>query len=339
MLAELKRKYWQALEYPSIVASRALLRLDPQSRAIATGLASHFPSFGNFSLHGVIDSSSARSCYSVWLRHLTLAVRNGLGGRPSVLAELGPGNSLGVGIAALLSGVDQYLALDVVPHTRADQNLPLLEELVKLYRARVPIPDAKEFPSVKPYLESYEFPESLLSMDRLDAALGDGRVERIRFSLMHPEHPESMIQYRAPWLDARILEPDSVDMILSQAVMEHVDDLEGAYGAMRHWLRPGGVVSHQIDFKCHGLATEWNGHWRYSDLAWKVIRGRRPFLLNREPASTHLRLLARTGFRVVDKKSFSMTSSLGRMDLARRFRGLSEDDLTTSGLFVQAVRE
>ena len=48
----------------------------------------------------------------------------------------------------------------------------------------------------------------------------------------------------------------SVDMILSQAVMEHVEHLEQTYEAMRHWLKPGGLASHAIDFKSHGTAEQ-----------------------------------------------------------------------------------
>jgi hypothetical protein len=41
-----------------------------------------------------------------------------------------------------------------------------------------------------------------------------------------------MIQYHAPWFDARVIEPETVDMVYSQAVLEHVDELAGIYRAM-----------------------------------------------------------------------------------------------------------
>src|SRR5689334_3926898 len=53
---------------------------------------------------GTGGSSSARYCYSVWLRHLSMAARLGLNTDPKDVAELGPGHSIGVGLAALLSG-------------------------------------------------------------------------------------------------------------------------------------------------------------------------------------------------------------------------------------------
>jgi hypothetical protein len=43
--------------------------------------------------------------------------------------------------------------------------------------------------------------------------------------------------------------------------MGHVDDIEFAYREMFNWLRPGGVISHQVDSKTHEMIIEWNGHW------------------------------------------------------------------------------
>ena len=84
-----------------------------------------------------------------------------------------------------------------------------------------------------------------------------------------------------------------MDWIYSHSVMEHVDDVEGAYAAMHRWLRPGGFVSHQIDLRSHELFPEWNGHWGVPRWKWRVIRGRRVYLINRLPASAHARAIRR----------------------------------------------
>jgi hypothetical protein len=147
-----------------------------------------------------------------------------------------------------------------------------------------------------------------------------------------------MIHYVVPWYDPSIIEPESVDMILSQAVLEHVDNLENTYSSMQLWLRNGGLTSHQIDFKSHGTAHEWNGHWAYSDLMWKIIRGKRPYLINRQPASNHIDLLNKHGFRIVCDKRVKKENGITRKQLARRFSNLTDEDLNSSGMFVQAVK-
>jgi hypothetical protein len=128
-------------------------------------------------------TDSARYCYSVWLRHLTLAHEHNLPTHVATVAELGPGDSLGIGLAALLSGANRYYAFDVVRYAINDRNLTILDELVALFRERSPLPDTTEFPQVFPRLRSYEFPHHVLPASRLDSALEPGRVETIRRAL------------------------------------------------------------------------------------------------------------------------------------------------------------
>lgn len=287
---------------------------------------------------GTGGTDSARYCYSIWLRHLIHAFESGLDTRPGIVAELGPGDSLGTGIAALLTGADRYYAFDVVEHASAERNVAILHELVELFRNRADMPGGAEFPYALPRMEPQPFPGHIFPDAVLDTALDPARVRRIEESLRRCDARDSLIQYRAPWFGTDIIERGTVDMIFSQAVLEHVDDLPGVYRAMNLWLKPRGFLSHVIDFKSHGFAAEWNGHWTYSDLKWKLIRGKDSWLINREPHSKHLSLLESEGFRLVSHTPYRAESSLRPQDLAVRFKQLSQEDLTTSDVFLQAVR-
>ena len=77
-------------------------------------------------------------------------------------------------------------------------------------------------------------------------------IEAMLHAMLDAGNPS--LRYAAPWRDASVMQPGSLDLIFSQAVMEHVDDLPATYAACRDWLRPGGLMSHQIDFRCHGTA-------------------------------------------------------------------------------------
>lgn len=283
-------------------------------------------------------AQSARYCYSVWLRHLIRAQANGLSTEPRQVAELGPGHSLGIGLAAMLSGVEQYYAFDVVSHANAERNLSVLDELVSLFEARAPIPAADEFPHVGPPLDSYAFPETLLSVERIQRALQPERLQRIRAALRTCDSPDSPIQYKAPWHTRSTIQRDSLDMVFSQAVLEHVDELPQTYRALYEWLKPNGYMSHQIDFKCHDSAREWNGHWTYSDFMWKIARGKDTWLINREPHSTHVRLMRESGFRIVADDPVRRHSNVSRRQLAPRFAQLTDEDLVTADAFIQAVK-
>jgi predicted SAM-dependent methyltransferase len=305
---------------------------------IASGITTFIPWPNGLGVAPTGGTDSARYCYSVWLRHLEMARINKLNTNPKVVAELGPGDSLGIGLAALLSGAEKYYAFDVVEHASVKRNLEIFGGIVSLFKGRADIPGELEFPEVKPYLENYKFPNSIFSDERLNKALGDARIDRIRESIDRPNREGSMIEYRVPWFDRKVLKQDSIDVIYSQAVLEHVEDLVNAYQCMHAWLKPHGFISHQIDFRCHGTADLWNGHWTYSNFVWKLIRGKRPYLVNREPYSAHLRLLSVTGFHIVFEKKVKSQSNISRDNLATKFKHLSDDDLTTSGAFIQAIK-
>jgi len=319
-----------------LLGGKAFLR-DPRivAKRMAIGAATYLPHVNKFiANHGTGGTNSGRYCYAVWLRHFTLA-------RATVpdlglvrVAELGPGDSLGIGLAALLSGAEHYTGLDVVPYASATVNERILDELVELFRRRVAIPGNNEFPEMHPNLETLEFPSK--DIPSLEACLAEERVERIRWSLRNVGHPDSMIDYVAPWSDSARIDPASLDFVFSQAVLEHVDDLSGAYSALRTWLKPGGLMSHQIDFRCHGTANAWNGHWGYPDWMWRTIRGNRPYLLNRQPYSSHRKQITELGFRIVREIPIKGNSALTSSILSARYSDLSDADLTTQGCLVQA---
>src|SRR5687768_8072105 len=132
---------------------------------------------------GTHGTNEARYCYSVWLRHLGCAAANGLDTHPKAVAELGPGDSIGIGIAAVLTGVERYYAFDVVAHANTPRNLEIFDGLVELFRARADVPDAEEYPRVGPTLDDYRYPTHLLGPERMEAALEPRRLARIRESL------------------------------------------------------------------------------------------------------------------------------------------------------------
>ena len=128
-------------------------------------------------------------------------------------------------------------------------------------------------------------------------------------------------------------------MLCSQFVLEHVDNLLETYRAMQLWLRPGGFMSHFIDFRSHFMTKEWNGHWACSDRIWNLMRGKRPYMLNREPHSVHLRLMEQCGFEIVCDIPVRDFSGISTESLSHSYRDkLKADDLVVSGALIQAVK-
>ena len=73
-------------------------------KQMAIGMATWLPGRANLWVGATGGTVSARYCYGVWLRHMKMAREAGLDTNPRVVAELGPGDSLGIGLAALLAG-------------------------------------------------------------------------------------------------------------------------------------------------------------------------------------------------------------------------------------------
>jgi SAM-dependent methyltransferase len=307
-------------------------------RPFIRGILSFMPG-GNRMLprRGTGGTDSALYCYEVWMKHLAFLRASGIDSVPGTLAELGPGDSIGVGLAALLSGVNRYYALDMLRYSNAHANEKILDELVALFSKRAGRP-CGSWPDYTPWLDERLFPSAILTERSLEASLSDERLRRIRKALLHPESDsgEIAIRYVVPWTDEGAVEAGTVDMIVSQAVLEHVDDLEGAYRAFARWLKPGGIMSHQISFHSHGLSKRWNGYRAYPEIVWTLLRGRRPWLLNRQPPSVHIELARSNGFTILRLDTKRGEDGIARSELAARWRQLSDDDLACIDIFMQA---
>jgi hypothetical protein len=323
---------------------KGIALLPANTRTIIKGLVSYIPGVYNF----VDDtrSVSAAFCYSVWLRHLVIASKNGLNTDPKVFAELGPGSSLGVGLSAMLCGTDTLYALDVIPFAQKDRNVEILDELIYLFSKRASIPHGEDFSTeVRPPLSSYGFPRHILTDERLEQSMTPDRIESIRSALKRALSGDTVsesgsieIFYIAPWNDPQVVPAECADMVLSNTVMQCVEDLQTAYSCCYSWLRARGYMSHNIDFSSYGATKEWNGHWACSSLEWHLMRGNRLYLLNRQPHSVHIDLMKKTGFKIMCDLKFMTHSEIKRSQLVSGFEWISGEDLHTKGAFIQAIK-
>ena len=265
--------------------------------------------------------------FGVWLRHIGEAHDQGLPCEPATVCEIGPGATVGAGLAALISGADRYIAVDGTWAWDTEKNVEAFDALVALFRHR------------EPRISADEFPSQVLTDARMERALDPTHLRRIRDSIARVNRSDSCVRYIVQKNGDPMHELDgSVDMIFSHAVMEHVGELSLAYERMSRWLAPGGIMSHVIDFRCHLAARDWNGHWAYSDLIWKLLYlGTEP-LINRVPCSEHIRLMRLHGFELVTERKRQDDSGITRPMLAPRFRDMSADDLRTRGVFIQATK-
>jgi len=293
-------------------------------------------------------TTRARYCYSVWLRHLKKIHNNNITVKYETIAELGPGTSHGIGIAAILSGFKRYFALDIYDRTDREMNKRILSGLLTLVRNRADIPDVDEFPSISPLINSNKFPKSILKDDIINSILHKVEtitkclvysIENINIDNADADTNVNRLQSFIPWTEESIIEPSSVDLLLSQAVLEHVSDIHFVYRSCYKWLKPKGIMSHDIDFRSHGTSDKWNGHWAYSDLVWPIVRKKRPYLItNRLPLSSHLMAIKSAGFEIVEIIPMHNKNGIQRHHLSKRFRHISDEDMVTESAYILAVK-
>jgi hypothetical protein len=305
---------------------------------ILKGAATYIPWLYRAESGATGGTATGRYCYSAWLRHLRVLADANVGISFGRVAELGPGDSIGIGLAAMLTGACHLESLDVVRYASAGRNKAILAELVKLFGNREPIPGAIEFPQLQPRLRTYAFPEDLLPDALLVRTLDAGRLERIERAIDGFSSDVSVV-YRVPWYEQAVEFDEKLDLVYSQAVLEHVEDLQGTHLMLAARVRPGGVACHVIDFRSHRITPEWDGHLQYPPQLWRLVKGRRPYLLNRAAPSDHLQALEAAGFRILAVERVLLEPTVPYRKLARIYRRRTAEDRETATMTVIARLE
>ena len=121
-------------------------------------------------------------------------------------------------------------------------------------------------------------------------------------------HKDNPIRYIAPWSDAKLNNELSFDFIFSHSVLEHIINPEEVYKSLYKLLKKGGVMSHKIDHSSHGITKSWNGHYFLNQKLWKIICGKKPYLLNRLTPQDHKSIILKCGFKILDENYKKKTS-------------------------------
>lgn len=308
-------------------------------KQILIGLSTYTPvnlaAVGGFSANRM--KPNAAYCYEVWLKHLIMSVHRGGIRFPETVMEIGPGDSLGFGLAALISGVGGYVAVDAVRYTEPAIETSLFSELVSLFKNKTPLPLGEGIPDLAPYLDDAHFPESILTDDHLSRALSDRRLEEIENLHVETDRLSSgqpSFSYLAPYSSLGTFDADSFDLVFSHAVLEHIDDVRRVFESCASVLKPTGCSTHQIDLRCHNVAKEWNGHWKYGSRMWSLMRGRRPYLINRMPVSQYRDIIGETGLHLGYEETYSEPAGVARTALDGEWNRLTDEDLITAGTFI-----
>ena len=321
---------------PAAILRRARRLRALEWKPVAKGLAMRVPLARSLAKPGNGASywnprEAAAYGYRVWLKHVALLNAAGME-FPALVAEIGCGDSLAVGTAAVLSGVRAYDAYDVKRFADPKRDAGRVEAVAALVESRSPLPPGG-WPDVETLVRTPQFAGGVPAWPHADVSRQ--RVAAIRECLAGER--DGPIRYVAPWTPADPVDRE-YDLLLSHSVLEYVDDLDGFVARCADMVAPGGWMSHQVDFGSLGITERWNGHLAYGRLAWWAATGARPYRPTRRLASEYMATLERHGFEIASVFRCLDPTGVRQEDLAPPFRDAPPEDVCCHSLYIAARR-
>ncbi len=210
-----------------------------------------------------------------------------------VIMEFGPGNALSSSIFSRIVNAKNIYLVD--SFELADKNINLYKTLV----SELPKKERTLFKDV-------EFKNFEVFLESLNAKYFSNCLE-----------------------DLKTLDDNSVDLIFSHSVMEHVrlEDLPELISQMYRLLKKGGLVSHVIDFSDHldfGL-----NNLRFSERVWESsFFANSGFYTNRISCPQMIDLFLQKNFRIIYKKTKSWDEiPIKKSKLHKDFSHFTNEDL------------
>ena len=221
-------------------------------------------------------------------------------------------NAINALIFSLL-GAKEVIATDYVRHVR-------LREMIKVLKAARK--EASRIAAIRnsPADTVYQEIDRLLETHAEDQLFSAARIK-----------------YLAPADATRLGLPDGeLDMVYSFGVLAHFpeEQLEPLAKETRRVLKPHGLVAHSMGLQdpyTRYRGGEMTNFLRYSDRTWKFISSGMLYN-NRWRASQHTQLYTKLGAKIILADRKFRPEDLPRvkeMQLAKRFEGLSPEDLST----------
>ena len=311
-----------------------MLSLGPVSwKPLARGLLSHLPVSGWRNPHKTGMTIDPLYSYAVFTRHFgEYCTVTGAAKPPAVLCEVGPGSSLGVGLLALLLGSERYLAFDNEAQADHSRNQRAIVELTHLLRSDTSAPVRDFWSGMFPMPVNENIDQIICKLK------GDVSCRAVRIAAAIKDNDQDVLTYTAPWKEADPEHDAAVDWLISHSVLEHVDDLASLYARMARMVKRGGIMTHLVDFWSHGLSPVWNGHWAITDRGWKVMAGKRSYLLNRVPWSVHEQLLRENGFQLLGKNVERRSDGFVPSRMAAGFKAMNDEDARSRMVFFSAEK-
>jgi len=119
--------------------------------------------------------------------------------------------------------------------------------------------------------------------------------------------------------------PDnSIDILYSCAVLEHVHNLDFCFSEMTRVLKNGGIMNHQVDLRDHIFSQKSLWFLKISDETFSTLFSKTGEYVNRKRFSYYLQLIKKNNLQIVNaEKNMLFTGDIDK-NLLKQY---TEDDL------------
>jgi len=231
--------------------------------------------------------------------------------KDKVVLEIGPGNSLAIGLLFLACGAKKVFLVDRFKHLFWDEH------------------DIAFHKKVLKRIEEKGVPFKSLASE----AISFTRNGSIDFD-------NCKLEYR--FTDAAKLPLDncSIDIVFSNAVLEHVHNVKDTIGEISRVTKFNGISIHEIDLRDHFFQATPLRLVCYPDILWNLMTWYRPGYTNRLRLSDYLRLFKASGFLVKELKTTrEYLGDLSNLKIAKKFKGYSYEEMKILAFWVLLQKE
>lgn len=150
------------------------------------------------------------------------------------------------------------------------------------------------------------------------------------------------IRYRVQPLSTLVAsgEVKNIELVYSQAAIEHIWHIEAFWRAVISLTKPGGWHSHRIDLADHGRRnTNYIEMLEWSSVSYWLTMRFIPGAINRWRASAHLDYLTQSGMNIFSVKRVTQdTLPILRRRINQTYISLDDVDLRTTAIDLVAVK-
>jgi len=237
----------------------------------------------------LLYKSSHKKVFRNYTSIKTKFEKHGMSFKDMTVIEIGPGTSLILALCLLHDGAKKIILLDRFP--RWDHNI-INQEVEYL--------ENKRGMDVRKYLDENMKPKNEY-------------FQYVKNSV------ENMID----------VESNSVNLITSFGVLEHIRDSESAFSEMYRVLKKKGVLYHFISLGDHYNFNDPMRFLKYPDWLWNIITKEGYSYTNRLRVDDYLEIINAQGFKIIDSESIVCDESkLGRIN--SKFASKRSEDIRTT---------